>query len=121
MKFKNINLQSFGKFENRNFSFSDRLNVIYGRNEAGKSTLSASLRYILYGFSAWKTRNVETNDKLKYTSWTNGTMAASAELSCGDKNYRIERFSAAKSTIKITDEFGRECNFGKEPGEVFLV
>ncbi|MBE6623372.1 MAG: hypothetical protein E7621_04225 [Ruminococcaceae bacterium] len=120
MKFNNINLTSFGKFENASFNFSKGLNVIYGENEAGKSTLSSALRYILYGFSSQKSRNVETNDKLKYASWKNGNMAASAALSVNGKDYRIERVSSAKSSVKVTDSAGRECNFGKEPGEAFL-
>ena len=120
MKFKNINLSSFGKFENASFDFSEGLNVIYGVNEAGKSTLSSALRYILYGFSAQKSRSVETNDKLKYMSWKNGNMAASAIVSADGKDYRIERTSSAKSSVKVIDLSGNECNFGKEPGEAFL-
>lgn len=120
MKFKEINLSSFGKFEDKEIRFSDGINVIYGKNEAGKSTLSAALRFVLYGFSSQKTRSVETNDKLKYTSWKTGNAVASAVVESADTTYRIERTASSKNTLKVTDSFGRECNFGKEPGEAML-
>ncbi len=120
MKFKRIDLLSFGKFENESFTFSDGLNIVYGANEAGKSTLSSAIGYILYGFSSQKSRSVETNDKLKYTSWKNGTLSASAIVSAGAKDYRIERSPALKGSLKVQESSGKECNFGKEPGEAFL-
>ena len=38
MKIKNIYIDNFGKFENFNINFKDDIQIIYGENEAGKST-----------------------------------------------------------------------------------
>lgn len=49
MKLKKIELDGFGKFVNQAFEFSPGLNLIYGRNEAGKTTLQRSILAALYG------------------------------------------------------------------------
>ncbi|WP_430885640.1 ATP-binding protein [Fusibacter sp. JL216-2] len=56
MKIKDIQLKGYGKFihENVNLNFSKGLNVIYGKNEAGKSTIRHALSELLYGFQAKK-------------------------------------------------------------------
>ena len=65
MKFKNLSVGSFGKISDKEISFSDKLNIIYGKNEAGKSTLSAYMKYMLYGFSSQKGRSVDSNENTK--------------------------------------------------------
>lgn len=39
MKIKELRLKNFGKFTNKEIHFLDGMNVIYGENESGKSTL----------------------------------------------------------------------------------
>ncbi len=50
MKLKKIEISGFGKLVNRSFEFGPGLNLIYGFNEAGKSTLQRSILAALYGF-----------------------------------------------------------------------
>lgn len=49
MKFVEMHLNGFGKLVGRTFSFAPGLNLIYGPNEAGKSTLQQALLALLYG------------------------------------------------------------------------
>jgi DNA repair exonuclease SbcCD ATPase subunit len=49
MKFIEIHLNGFGKLVGRSFSFAPGLNLIFGANEAGKSTLQQALLSFLYG------------------------------------------------------------------------
>ena len=44
MYIKSIKIYGFGKHVNREFKFKKGLNVLYGDNEAGKSTLFAFIR-----------------------------------------------------------------------------
>ena len=120
MKFKNLSVGSFGKISDKEISFSDKLNIIYGKNEAGKSTLSAYMKYMLYGFSSQKGRSVDSNEKTKYMPWDSDVISGSATIeNCGE-DLRIERRTGAKSTLKVTDAAGKELLFGKEPGEEFF-
>ncbi|RZM11573.1 MAG: hypothetical protein EOO88_46705, partial [Pedobacter sp.] len=51
MKIRSLNLLAFGRFTNYslNFEGSPGLHIIYGPNEAGKSTSMRALRAVLYG------------------------------------------------------------------------
>lgn len=119
MKINKLFVGSFGKLKEREFDFSDRINVVYGKNEAGKSTLSAFIKYILFGFSGTKTRSISSNDKTKYMSWDGSAVMGSAEIDCDGAKVRIERTAGAKTSLRVTKN-GAECYFGKEPGEEFL-
>ncbi|OEF96727.1 ATP-binding protein [Desulfuribacillus alkaliarsenatis] len=53
MKIKKININGYGQFRDlMSPQFSDRLNVIYGSNEAGKSTLMSFVACVLYGLQS---------------------------------------------------------------------
>lgn len=45
-----LKIHSFGRFRDREFSLSPGLNVVYGGNEAGKSTIHCFIEAMLYGF-----------------------------------------------------------------------
>lgn len=47
---KKLNLISFGHFENTNIDLDNSFNLIYGKNESGKSTIASFIEGILYGF-----------------------------------------------------------------------
>ena len=44
-----LEIFGFGKFHQFSLHFSDKYNVIYGENEAGKSTLHSFIRAMLFG------------------------------------------------------------------------
>lgn len=48
MIINNILFKKYGKFTNREFTFSPRLNIIFGKNETGKSTLATALKTFFY-------------------------------------------------------------------------
>ena len=50
MIIQKINIKSFGMLSDMTLEFSDSINVIEGQNEAGKSTIAAFIKYMLYGF-----------------------------------------------------------------------
>lgn len=49
MQIKEANVYNFGKLQNKEYQFTPGLNVIYGKNEAGKSTLHQFLMAMLFG------------------------------------------------------------------------
>lgn len=50
MKIKTLNLFAFGKFRNKTIEVSDGFNLIFGRNEAGKSTIQHFIEGMFFGF-----------------------------------------------------------------------
>ena len=65
MIIRNLQLQAFGKFHNKTVSLKQGMNIIEGRNEAGKSTIHAFIRAVLFGIDK------EKDDKryTKYSPW----------------------------------------------------
>ena len=49
MRILDLHIDGFGKFHDLSVSFDKDLNVVYGRNEAGKSTLHTFIRCMLFG------------------------------------------------------------------------
>ena len=48
MIIEKIVIKSFGRLTDMTLEFSERVNVIEGENESGKSTVAAFIRYMLY-------------------------------------------------------------------------
>jgi hypothetical protein len=65
MYIKSIKIYGFGKHVNREFKFKNGLNVLYGDNEAGKSTLFAFIRAMFYGL----TGRGDENYRKKFMPW----------------------------------------------------
>lgn len=119
MKFEKINIGAFGKLSDKEYTFSDGINIVCGNNEAGKSTLSSFMKYMLYGFGGSKTRAVASNDKLKYMPWNGEAVSGTADVTSERGTFHIQRTAGAKSTLKVFGG-GKECLFGKEPGEELM-
>lgn len=68
MKIKNIKINSFGNLNDKEIELSDNINIIYGKNEAGKSTLLKFITNSFYGTSKNK-KGREFSDYDRYKPW----------------------------------------------------
>ncbi len=84
MTIKDINIISFGKIKNKKISFSDNFNVIYGRNESGKTTISAFIEAMFYSFPP-------RSDRTKYLPWDNSTAGGEMTVSHEGKSTTFYR------------------------------
>ncbi|MDO5717896.1 MAG: AAA family ATPase [Tissierellia bacterium] len=111
-------LSSFGKFQQKEIDFTEGFNIVYGENEAGKSTIHAFLKAIFYDFeSKGKVDNILKN---KYQPWSYENYFGSMEFSYG-KRYLIYRdFKNEKCDLKCLDEPGIEFSDKRSPGEIFM-
>ncbi|MDU5082267.1 AAA family ATPase [uncultured Tissierella sp.] len=106
MLLKELNLIGFGKFKNENIVLKDGINLIYGENEAGKSTLHSFIDGMFYGFLK---PNIKRTDYLpeyeKYNPWNNNRYAGIIRFKYNGKFYRIERnFTKGEENTKVLDE-----------------
>lgn len=68
MKIKKLHIKSFGKLNDLEVELNPGLNVIYGSNEAGKSTTQHFIKSMFYGMSSLK-KNIRENDRRRFLPW----------------------------------------------------
>ena len=103
MNIERLELTHFGRFHHKTVLFTPGLNVVYGRNEAGKTTIHAFIRSMLFGIS-------ETGDTAalykRYLPWdTPDAFCGKLWLTRGGITYRIERsFLTGSRSLALFDE-----------------
>ena len=118
MKLLELHIDGFGKFHDRTISLNDGINIIYGKNEAGKSTLHTFIRGMLFGIERGRGRAARNDTYSKFEPWENsGTYEGWLRLEQNGTIYRIERrFRKDDKSLKIVNEtLGRE----EEPTKAF--
>lgn len=121
---KKINIISFGQFENTSINFEDGFNLIYGKNESGKSTIASFIEGILYGFDDGnRVRHFNRKQEI-YRPINSYKYAGMAIFNKDGIDYRISRnFDNGEYEIydlkdnKIMDAKASNLNF---PGEFIL-
>ena len=116
MRFLDLHISGFGKFHDTTVTFEDGINVVYGKNEAGKSTIHTFIRGMLFGMERQRGRAARTDLYSKYQPWENsGTYEGQLRLEADGIIYRIERsFQKNKKEFTIINETtGREETGGK--------
>lgn len=123
MKLNKIKINSYGKLENREINLDDGINIIYGENEAGKSTLINFITNCFYGISKNK-KGRSISDYDKYKTWGKEEFSGKIyyELDNKDK-YEVYR-DFNKKNPKIFDEnaeeISKEFNIDKNKGNEFF-
>lgn len=106
MKLKSIQINGFGKLENKNIDFSDKINLVVGQNESGKSTLMGFIKAIFYGVNKNKAGN-SFSELERYKPWKDIEFSGKAEYELDGLNYNVFR-EFNKNAAKIYDETGME-------------
>ena len=106
MRLLELHIDGFGKFHDRTISFNDGINIIYGKNEAGKSTLHTFIRGMLFGIERGRGRAAKNDLYTKYEPWENsGTYEGWLRLEKDGTIYRIERrFRKENKSLKVINE-----------------
>lgn len=126
MIIKSVNINSFGGIKNKKINFSKGLNIVYGENEAGKSTIQSFIKIWLYGFSSYKGKDYKLNERIKYTPNDGDNISGELNVIHEDKEYIIRRtFGRTKkedTSIIINSITGEEVQYinKEEPGKYFF-
>lgn len=85
-------IQRFGKLKEKEIFLEDGLNVIYGPNESGKSTLHSFIRGMLFGVPRYRGRASRTDPYTRFEPWERpADYAGSMRFEAGGKQFRIDR------------------------------
>ena len=124
MKIKNLKINNFGKLKDKQIELKNDINIIYGENESGKSTLLKFITSMLYGINRNKAGNY-TSDYERFTPWSESDFSGklSYELDNG-KKYEVFR-DFTKKAPKVFDEnmeeVTKEFTIDKTKGSRFFV
>lgn len=119
MKILSLHIDGFGKLHDRDISFEDGINVVYGKNEAGKSTLHTFIKGMLFGLERQRGRAARGDTYSKYEPWQgSGTYEGWLRLESEGQIYRIQRrfHKRSKELVIVNETQGREA----EPTKALL-
>src|SRR5690606_15128040 len=89
-----LKVDYFGKFTGKEIELKLGINLLYGENEAGKSTLHTFIRGMLFGIERLRGRGAASKEDVytKYLPWDYpGAYGGQMDIMVGDKAYRLIR------------------------------
>ena len=123
MKINKLKINSYGKLKNKEIELKDNINIIYGKNEAGKSTLLKFIINSFYGISKNK-KGKDYSDFDKYLPWSEEEFSGKIEYELNNKEkYEVYR-DFKKKNPKIFNEkkedISKQFNIDKSKGNEFF-
>lgn len=103
MKIKHVHIDGFGKWHDQDFDLTDNPTLIYGHNEAGKTTLANFILSVLFGFADGRGKN----RYLQYQPKNGSSYGGSLTVDHQGQTYRIQRVKGTGGgKVTITDVNG---------------
>ncbi len=104
MRIERLEIKGFGKLKDVVITPGDGLNLLYGDNEAGKSTLQAFIFGMLYGLKNGRQTAGSLTPLRRYEPWDGGAYGGALVCSLDNgSTYRIER-NFRTGTVKVFDD-----------------
>ena len=119
MKINNLKINGFGKIENKEINLENKINIIYGKNESGKSTIFNFIVSMLYGCSKLKKgKNISNFEK--YKPWNTEDFSGKIKYELdNNKKYEIIRKFKSKNPIiynENSEDISKQFNNDKTKG-----
>ena len=123
MKIQKLKINSFGKLENKEIELKEKINIIYGENESGKSTLLKFITGMLYGLSKNK-NGKEISDFEKYKPWYQKEYSGKINYQLDNgETYEIFRDFNKKNPqiiLNETEDISKKFSIDKNKGNEFF-
>ena len=84
MKINKLKINGYGKIKNKEINLEKNINLIYGKNESGKSTILNFITDSFYGISKNK-KGKEHSNYDKYLPWTGEEFSGKVEYELDNK------------------------------------
>ena len=119
-----LNIKSFGKFQNKIIKLAPTFNLIYGLNETGKTTIKNFIEGMFYGFDEGKVRISFSNKRELYRPKSSYIYAGEMKIRKDDESYLLYR-NFDNGDFRITNlSCNKELDIKKSdlnaPGKFFL-
>lgn len=124
MKIEKLKINAFGNIKDKEIELDDGINLVYGKNEAGKSTLLKFIVNILYGISKNK-RGKEFSDYDRFKPWNTEEFSGKISYTLDNgKKYEVFRDFNKKNPVIYDEELNdisKEYTIDKNLGNLFFL
>ncbi|KRM89576.1 AAA family ATPase [Liquorilactobacillus vini] len=106
MRLISCQIENFGRLHDFQAAFQPGLNVFFEKNGWGKSTLTAFLTVMFYGFINEHKRKKIDNERKRYAPWQKGVYGGQIIFEQQGKKYRLEKTFGSKpsqDTVTLVD------------------
>lgn len=124
MKINNIKINAFGKLKDKEIELSDGINIIFGKNEAGKSSMQKFIAGMLYGVSKNK-NGKEISDFDKFKPWSSEEFSGKINYTLDNgESFEVYREFKKKNPIiynSIKEDISKSFSIDKTKGIDFFT
>ena len=115
LKINNLKINGFGKLKDREIKLEDGINIVYGENEAGKSSLLKFITSMFYGASKNK-NGKDISDFEKYKPWQTEEFSGKIEYTLDSgESFEVYREFKKKNPARIKDD---EAKWDRVPTKI---
>ena len=123
MKIKELKINGFGKLQNKQIELKDNINIVYGENESGKSTLLKFITGMFYGLSKNKNGGL-VPDIEKFRPWNTEEFSGKIKYELDNSEiFEVYRDFKKKNPIiynQNLEDISKEFNIDKTKGNQFF-
>ncbi|MDO4519059.1 MAG: AAA family ATPase [Eubacteriales bacterium] len=111
MVIERIKINNFGKISNKPIELSEGINILYGENESGKTTLHTFIKSMFYGLARQRGKSAKNDSYSTYEPWENPTTYGGIMwIRCSGKLFRLSRnFHKMNCFEELVCEDDHEC------------
>lgn len=92
MIIRQLDIKNFGKIHDKTLKLSPGINVLYGENESGKTTVHTFIKGMLYGLTRMRGKAARNDMYSTYEPWENPSVYGGIMwFENGGKNFRLTR------------------------------
>lgn len=123
LEIKKIKINAYGNLKNKEIYFKNKINIIYGKNESGKSTLLNFIKNSFYGISKNKNGR-DISDYEKYKPWTGDEFSGKIQYGLDNGEiYEIYRDFHKKNPQILNgnlEDISKQFSMDKKDGNQFF-
>lgn len=124
MKINNIKINAFGKLKNKDINFSEGINIVYGENESGKSSMQKFISGMFFGLSKNK-NGKDISDFDRYKPWNSEEFSGKISYTLDDgESFEVYREFKKKNPVIYNsqkEDISKKFNIDKSKGIEFFV